>query len=286
MSAATADALAPELREIRGPSAFGGGTRRFFDLLWLSAMAELRRRYVGSVLGYLWTLLRPLLFFAILYVVFTKVFRFGDDVPNYAVFLILNLMLFEFFAEATSGATRSVLESENVVRKMQFPRIVIPLAVVLTAAMTLCLNLLAAFAVMLVLGVEAHATWLLLPLILLVLVGFTTGVALVLSSLFVGFRDIEHFWTVGLRALLYGLPILYPIEFVPEGALRWVVVANPLTPILEQTRLWVTDPGAPSVADAAGSTALAVAPLVLLVALPAIGLWFFNRQAPRIAEAL
>lgn len=285
MSGAAATA-APELREIRGPSAFGGGTRRFFDLLWLSALAELRRRYVGSVLGYLWTLLRPLLFFAILYVVFTQVFRFGDQVPNYAVFLILNLMLFEFFAEATSGATRSVLESENVVRKMQFPRIVIPLAVVLTAAMTLCLNLLAAFAVILALGVEPHATWLLLPAILVVLVAFTTGVALVLSSLFVGFRDVEHFWTVGLRALLYGLPILYPIEFVPEGAFRWIVIANPLTPVFEQTRLWITDPAAPTVVEAAGSTALGLLPLTLLVALPVLGLWFFSRQAPRIAEAL
>src|SRR4051794_8424848 len=161
MTSAAASTPPIELREIGGPGAFGGGTRRFFSLLWLNAVADLKLRYVGSALGYLWTLIRPLLFFAILYVVFTQVFRLGDSIPNYPEFLIVNIMLFEFFAEATTASVRSVVAHENVVRKMDFPRIVIPLATCLTSAITLCLDLLAAFVVMVILGVGPFATWLL-----------------------------------------------------------------------------------------------------------------------------
>lgn len=283
---AMAQATAPELREIRGPSAFGGGTRRFFDLLWLTSVAELKLRYVGSVLGYVWTLLRPLMFAGILYVVFTHVFRFGDSVPHYAAFLILNVMLFEFFAEASGFGVTSVVERETLVRKMQFPRIVIPLSVTLTSAFTLCLDLVAALVFLLVLGVEPALTWLLLPVLVLALVGFTSGVTLILSSLFVQFRDVRHLWAVLVRALLYALPVLYAIEQVPAGVLRWVVAINPLAPVFEQARVWIVDPAAPSAVEAAGSTELVALSLVLLVAIPLFGLWFFDRRAPRIAEAL
>jgi ABC-2 type transport system permease protein len=275
-----------ELRQIRGPSAFGGGARRFLDLLWLTALADLKLRYVRSVLGYLWTLLRPLLYFAIIYVVFTEVFRFGDQVDNYAVFLIINLILFEFFADATTASVRSVVDQENVVRKMQFPRIVIPLATVLTSTFTLLLNLLAVFVVIAILGTGPYTTWLLLPLILLGIVLFATGISLILSALYVHFRDLEHIWSVAVRALLYGLPVLYPIEIVRNDVLRFLVAANPLAPIFEQARVWLSDPGAPGAAEAAGSTLAVVLPLLLLVAVAAFGVWLFDRRAPRIAEAL
>jgi ABC-2 type transport system permease protein len=274
------------LRDIGGPSAFGGGLRRFLHLLWLNSLAELKLRYVGSVLGYLWSLIRPLMYFGIIYVAFTQVLRFGEEIPNYAVFLILNLLLFEFFADVTGSAVTSVVSHENLVRKMQFPRLVIPLSVVLTGAFTLCLNLVAAFAIVLAVGVEPRATWLLVPLLLLVLIAFTAGVALILSSLFVRFRDVQHIWAVLSRALLYALPILYPISFVPEGPLRWLVAANPMAPIFEQLQVWVTNPSAPGTIEAAGSTALVLVPLVLLVSIPLFGLWYFDRQAPRIAEEL
>ncbi len=275
-----------ELQQIRGPSAFGGGFRRFLDLLWLNAIYDLKLRYVGSVLGYLWTLIRPLLLFAILYVVFTEVFRFGDVVENYAVFLFVNLMLFEFFAEATTAAVRSVVDQENMVRKTQFPRIVIPLAVVLTSSITLVLDLAVAFVVMLVLGVDPLATWVLMPVIVAVLIYFTAGVSLILSSLYVHLRDLEHIWGVAVRALLYAIPVLYPISEVPEGPLRFVVIANPLTPLFEQTAVWITDPNLENAVEAAGSSIAVIIPLMLLAVIPVFGLWFFNRRAPRVAEAL
>jgi ABC-2 type transport system permease protein len=273
-------------REIGGPSAFGGDRRRFFELLWLSSVAEFKLRYVGSVMGYAWTLVRPLLLFGVLYVVFTQVLRFGDEVPHYASMLILNIMLYQFFADATTAAVKSVVGSENVVRKMQFPRIVTPFSVVLTAAFTLGTNLLAVFVFILISGVSPTWTWLLLPVLILALIALTTGIVLILATLYVWFRDVDHIWSVFARALFYASPILYPITFVPEGTLRTIAFANPLTPLFTLARSWVIDPTAPSLGEVAGADWVLAMPLVIAVGLVVVGLWYFNRAAPRVAEAL
>ena len=117
-----------DLREIEGPSALGGGTRHFFDLLWLTAKTQFKLGYHGTVLGFFWSLVRPLMLFAILLVVFTQVFRLGTAVPHYAALLLLNVMLFGLFQESTISAVQSVVTNEALVRKTKFPRLVIPLA--------------------------------------------------------------------------------------------------------------------------------------------------------------
>ena len=217
----------PPLRPIEGPSAFGTDIRRFSALLWLTALQDFRLMYRTSLLGYVWTLMRPLSFFAVLYVVFTQIIRFGDTVPNYAVLLLLNIMLFQFFADATGSAMGSVVRGETVVRKMHFPRLVIPLAVVLTAAMTSAMNLVVVFGFMLASGIEPTVTWLFLPAILAALVAFSAATAVLLSTVYVWLRDLEHIWHVVLRVLFYATPILYPLELVPES-FRWLVALNPL----------------------------------------------------------
>ncbi len=132
MSSVPAD---PPLREIHGPSAIGGGRRRFLELLWLISLNEFKRTYFGTVLGYFWSLVRPLLLFGVLLLVFTKVFRLGSGVPNYPVLLLLNIVLFTLVQEATSAAVTSIVGNEGIVRKTQFPRLVIPLSIVLTSAL-------------------------------------------------------------------------------------------------------------------------------------------------------
>src|SRR5438045_8597309 len=117
-----------ELREVQGPSALGGTSRRFKELLWLMAMTEFKRTYFGTVLGYFWSLLRPLMLFAVLLFVFTKIFRLGSTVDNYPVLLLFNIVLFQFFQESTTTAVGSVVAQEGIVRKTQFPRLVIPLS--------------------------------------------------------------------------------------------------------------------------------------------------------------
>jgi ABC-2 type transport system permease protein len=253
----------PPLRPIAGPSAFGGDRRRFLNLLWLTALQDFRLQYRASALGYFWTLGRPLLLFGVLYVVFTQILHFGNTIPHYAVLLLMNVMLFQFFADATGTAMGSVVRGEPVVRKMHFPRIVIPLAIVVTAALTSAMNLVVVLGFMLASGVGPLVTWLLLPAIVVPLVVVSTGISLLLAMAYVRMRDIEHVWTVALRALFYITPVLYPLERVPES-FRWLVALNPLTPILYQARVWLVQPDAPSLVQQVG-----VAPIVgsMLIAL-------------------
>ena len=278
-------AATPELRPVRGPSALGGGRRRFLDLLWLMSSTEFKRTYFGTVLGYVWSLVRPLLLFAVLLFVFTKIIRLGSDVPNYAVLLLLNIVLFTFFSEATSAAVGSVVGQEGVVRKTQFPRLVIPLAVVLTAFFNLCLNLLVVFAFILVWGVDPTWSWLLFPIGLGILFVFTTAVSMLLSVLYVRFRDVMIIWAVLAQTLLYATPVIYPIEIVPE-AYKDLLLLNPLAPIFEQIRVWVLDPAAPTATEIAGGWVGLLPALAIYIGTCILAVWIFNRDAPRIAEDL
>ena len=276
-----------ELQQVRGPSALGGGSRRFFDLLWLISLTEFKKTFYGTALGYLWSLVRPLLIFAVLLVVFTKILRFEGEVLHYPELLLFNVVVFGFFQEATGAAVGSVLAQEGIVRKTQFPRLVIPLSSVLVALFTLGLNMLPVFAFILISGIDPTWTWLLLPLVLLPLVVLTTALSMLLSALNVRFRDVSIIWTVLATALFYATPVLYPItiETLPH-ALKQILLINPLTPILSQARVWILEPSAPSAVAAAGGWADLIPAAAVFVAVCILGVWIFRREAPRIAELL
>jgi ABC-2 type transport system permease protein len=277
---------APVAQEIRGPSAYGGGWRRFANLTWLIAITDYRLTYFGSALGYLWSLMRPLLLFGVLYLVFSQFLKFGDEIAHYPDLLLLNVVLFMFFSEATGQSVRAVLNRETLVRKMHFPRMVIPLSVVVTSMLNLAGNLVAVFAFVLIDGVEPRWTWLLLPLLLIPLVMFTAGVSMILSSLYVTYRDVGPIWGVLTQLLFYATPVLYAIETVDPVGLRKWLLANPLAAILQQARAWLIDPAAPGAAEAIGGFPWWLLPLGVFVAVCVFGLWIFNREAPRIAERL
>lgn len=281
---AQAPAQALELREVRGPSATGGGRRRFFELLWLISATEFKKSFHGTAFGYVWSLVRPLMLFAVLLVVFTRIFRF--NVVNYPVLLLFNLVVFGLFQEGTGAAVSSVLAQEGIVRKTQFPRLVIPLASVMVALFTLGLNLLAVFAFILIYGVDPTWTWLLLPLIVLLVLVLTCAVSLLLSALNVRFRDVAIIWTVVATVLLYGSPIIYPITILEASFLKDVLLANPLTLIFEQARVWIIDPSAPSAVQVAGGWLNMLPAAAIYVAACILGVWVFKREAPKIAERL
>jgi len=174
---------------------------------------------------------------------------------------------------------------EGIVRKTQFPRLVIPLAVVLTAIFTLALNMIVVVVFMLGFGVAPMWTWLLFPLILLPLLVFICALAMLLSALNVRFRDVAIIWTVIATALNYATPIIYPLEKAPPS-LKHALVANPLTPIFQQAHIWMIEPHAESVATAAGGPLPLVVAGLVYVTVCVLGVWVFNREAPRIAEQL
>jgi len=268
------------LREVPGPSALGGGWRRSLDLLYLMAVTEFKRTYFGTVLGYLWSLCRPLMLFGVMLVVFTHLLRFST-VVHYPVLLLMNIVLFGFFQEATNAAVPSIVSNEGIVRKTQFPRLVIPLSVVLTSLFNLALNLTVVFAFVLGFGITPRWTWLLLPLLILILLVFSTAVAMILSSLYPRFRDVMIIWSVVSTTLFYASPVLYPLQKL-SGPTQTVVALNPLTPILELARRWLIDPAAP----VSGGTLRIAVPVFVYAAVVAAAVWIFRREAPRIAEAL
>ncbi len=274
-----------ELVEIRGPSALGGGRRRAPDQLYRMALAELPRTYRGTAHGDAWSLARPLMLFGVLLLVFTQAFDLGERVQQYPVLLLLNIVLFGFFQEATVLAVGSILASEPIVRRTQFPRLVIPLAVVLTGLFNLGANLVVVFVFILVAGIDPMWTWLLLPLIVVALTVLTTAVSTIVSALNPRFRDTGIIWTVAVTALFYATPVLYPLEIVP-GTIGRLLALSPLAPLFELARKWVIDPGAPGPAEAAGGAVWLLVPAAIFAAVCAVAVWIFNREAPRIAEEL
>jgi ABC-2 type transport system permease protein len=224
--------------------------------------------------------------FGVLYVVFTKIIRFAN-VPHYTVLLLFNIVLFGYFQEATGGGVGSVLAQEGIVRKTQFPRLVIPLSPAVLGLFTLGLNLIAVLFFLLVTGVDPMWTWLLFPFILIPLVMLTAGVSMLLSALNVRFRDVGIIWVVVAQALFYGSPIIYPInlEGLPH-TLRTILLINPLTPILEQARHWIVDPTAPGAVAAAGGWVHMLPAIAVFIVVIVLGIWVFVREAPKIAELL
>lgn len=279
----------PPLRQIKGPSALGGGSRRFFDLLWLMSVTEFKRVYFGTVLGYLWSLVRPLILFAVLLFVFTKVFRVGHELHNYPVMLLLGIVLYTFFQEATQNSVTSVVAQEGVVRKTQFPRLVIPFATVLTGAFNLCVNLIVVFVFILAWGVDPTWTWLLFPIALVVLLVFAATLGTALSVLYVRFRDVAIIWAVLAQVLLYATPILYPLgeKGINNPSIERLLMVNPLGVIFEQVRVWIlAEPEAPTAAQAAGGALHLIPAFAIFVGACGFAAWIFNRDAPRIAEEL
>jgi ABC-2 type transport system permease protein len=282
-------AATPGLREVRGPSALGGGRQRFFDLLWLMSVTEFKRVYFGTVLGYLWSLIRPLLLFGVLLFVFTQILRAGSkEVEHYPVMLLLGIVLFTFFQESTTNAVSSVVAQEGVVRKTQFPRLVIPLATVLTSAFNLGLNLVIVLVFVFAFGVDPTWTWLLFPVALLFLSVFTAAISTALSVLYVRFRDVAIIWVVVAQVLLYMTPILYPVTIFKDSPTKeHLLMINPLAVIFEQVRVWIlAEPQAPTAVEAAGGVLNLLPATAIFVGICAFAVWIFNREAPRIAEDL
>lgn len=271
---------------MRGPSALTRDWRRTLHLTWTLGYLEFRLKFFGSVLGYLWQIGRPLMLFGVYYVVFTQFVRLSEDVKYYPPLLLAGIMLYQFFSEATAGAVPSVLNRENLVRKIHFPRIVIPLSIVVTAALNLAVNTIAVGVFMAAAGVPVRWSWLVMIPVLLFLLVFVTGLAMLLSALFVKYRDIAPIWDVLTTAVFYATPILYPIERVELAWAREAIMYNPLAIVVEQMRHSVFDPSAPSAAEAIGGWPQLCVPIFMTFVLFAVGFWVFNRSAPGVAENL
>jgi ABC-2 type transport system permease protein len=286
-------------KPIRGPRALTDDWSRFWHLTFNIARNEFKLKFFGSALGYVWQVMKPLLLFGVLYVFFVLIFKVdkahGAAGKFYGAQLLGSIVLFTFFSESTTGAVRSVVERENMVRKIQFPRLVIPLSVVLLAMFNLGLNLIVVMIFALIAGVRPMLSWLELPLIVTMLIVFATGMAMLLSALFVRFRDIQPIWDVLAQILFYSSPVIIPVEVVREKLaygdsfhkdLYHLYTLNPLVAVFQQFRHAMINHATLSAGQALGSWAALLEPMAIVATISVLGFWVFNSAAPHIAEDL
>lgn len=277
-----------------GPSALGGDARRFWELTTTLARSEFKLRYFGSFLGYLWSLMRPLLFFGVLYLFFTQIIHAGAGTPHYGVYLLTNIVLWNYFGETTSNAVACLVTREPLLRKIRFPRMVIPLSVSLTAMFNLGMNMIAVFVFAAANGVYPRTSWLELIPIMLAFIVLATGIGMLLSAAYVRFRDVAPIWEVLVQAWFYSSPIMYVASKFSEPSavhrfghsLAHIAMANPAALLFTQAgHAFIGGAAFPSAVRAGGLTSALIAGGII-VAMFAIGWWFFTREAPRVAENL
>lgn len=213
-------------------------TRRNRILLRELVVTDFKLRYQGSVLGYLWSLLKPLLLFAIMYVVFIHFLRFGEGRDHFAVSLLLGIVLWTFFTEATGQGMQAIVSRGDLIRKINFPKYIIVISGTISALINLIFNLVVVFVFMLVDGVDFKWSALLFPLNILELYVFSLAVAFFLATAFVKYRDISHIWEVLLQGVFYATPILYPLQMVIEFSVvaAKFLMMSPIAVILQDAR--------------------------------------------------
>lgn len=281
--------LGPRLEHrVAGPRAMQGSARDFIVLVWVLAYLEFKLKFFGSVLGYAWQLMRPLLMFSVLYLVFTEVIPLGDGVAYYPVCLLSAIVVFSFFSESTIGSLGSVVAREGLIRKISFPIVAAPIATVTSVFLTVVLNYLVVIGFALASGVGPTWRWIEVPPLLLGVYLIAASVGVGLSALYVRFRDVQPIWEVAAQILFYASPVIYTIEYVQQRSdfLAKVMMCNPVTTIIQQLRHAMIDPTAPSASTVLGGWEYLLIPIGITIGLAALGFLVMRRLAPRLAEEL
>jgi ABC-2 type transport system permease protein len=278
------------MREVKGPTALGDDPQRLFRLAWTLATTDFKLKFFGSFLGYLWQLMNPLLLFGVLFVVFSFALNLDEGVRYYPVALLLGIVLFSFLNEATSQAVRSLMTRETLVRKIDFPRLAVPMASVLAATFNLLLNLVPVIVFLLFSGATPTWSWLLFALTIVALVLFAFGMSMILSVGFVRFRDIEPIWTVILQIMFYASGVFFTVDAIAgqkHGPLLVdIFFCNPFAAILAAARHTLVDGSWTSPTQALSSDWLLAIPIGLVVASLVGGFLLFRALAPKVAEDL
>lgn len=255
---------------------------------------DFKLRYQGSVLGYIWSLLKPLALFVILFIVFTKFIKLGEGIQNYAIYLLLGIVLWTYFVEVTSGSVGAIVEKGDLIRKLNFPKYVIVLASSFSALINLLINLVVVFVFMLIKGVEVHPIIVLLPLIVLQLFVFSLAMAFFLSAAFVRFRDVSHIWEVILQGLFYATPIIYPLSVISgftilgtnlsSETIQKILLLNPMGQIIQDARYVTIVQTEPTIGSLFGNQWARLIPIAFTVVLTIFAAAYFRKRSKYFAE--
>lgn len=255
---------------------------RYFDLIREIGITDFKAKYNNSVLGYFWSLGKPLLLFLILYIVFYKFLKFGGGIPNFPVYLLVGIVFWSFFAETTSTAMHSVVSKGGLIRKVYFPREIIVISASLTSLLTFLLNIVVVFGFIFVLQIPLHANSILLLPLVIELYIFSLGVSFVLSAMFVKYRDVGHIWEVALQGLFYATPVIYVLSAIPPQFQGWLML-SPVAQIIQDAR-YVLVSEKTVVAYQVLPNGLWLIPYLIVVSLFTIGIIYFRSAAASFAE--
>lgn len=266
-------------RSLRAPAALAYQLR----VLRVIAGTEFKLKYADSALGYVWSLLKPLALFSVLYVVFARFFKLGG-IEHYPVYLLVGIVLWTFFADATTVAMPSVVAQGSLLRKLAFPRLIIPVSATMTAAITLLINLLAIVGFVAWSRIVPAFSWLLILPLLLELYVFALGVSLLLATLYVRFRDIGQIWELVMQLLFWSSAIIFPIGFLPPW-FRPLAFLNPFVQVMQDVRAIVLGTSRYGTApDYLGGSAGRLIPIGIVLALLVAGVLLFRREERWFAE--
>lgn len=249
---------------------------------------DFKLRYQGSVLGYLWALLRPLMMFAILYVVFAKLLRIGNDIPHYPVYLLTGTTLWSFFTECTNQGIQAMILRGDLIRKISFPKYIVVVSSTLTAVINLLINLTVVVVFAFINGVTPSLSWLMVPVLVLELYCFALGIALLLGAINVKFRDIMSIWEVFMQALFYGVPVIYPITMVSSASplAAKIIMLNPIAQVIQDARFSLITKESVTIWNIDGGNLLGLIPIALTVIFLFAGALYFRNKSRFFAEEI
>lgn len=246
---------------------------------------DFKLRYQGSVLGYFWSLLKPLALFTILYIVFVKFLKFGDTIPHFAVYLLLGIVLWSFFTEVTTSGLNSIVGRGELLRKLNFPKYVIVLSTAFSAFINLAINMAVVLIFMVFDGVDFRWSILWMPLLIVELFALAISLAFLLSALYVRFRDISHIWEVVLQGLFYATPIIYPLDLIAEKYAK-ILLLNPLAQIMQDARYVMITDKSISLSSLSSFRFVYIIPAITVILLSITSVLYFKKRSKYFAEEI
>jgi ABC-2 type transport system permease protein len=255
-------------------------------LLRQLVVTDFKLRYQNSALGYAWSLVRPLVLFAILLTVFGFILKIGSTIPHYPIYLLIGIVLWNFFAEATNSGLQSIVGRGDLIRKLNFPRYIIVVAGSVSAFINLLISLVVVFAFLVFSGVPLHPIALLFPFLVIELYLIALALAFFLAAWYVKYRDITYMWELFMQAAFYGTPIIYPMAVVVKKSpiIAKIILLNPMAQIIQDSRYVLVSSQTVVMSNLTHDWILILAPVILVCVAIAVATYYFRKSSKDFAE--
>lgn len=245
---------------------------------------DFKLRYQGSFLGYMWSLLKPLMMFVILYIVFVFILKMDKGVPHFPIYLLLGIVLWNFFTEMTVQSLGSIVGRGDLIRKVKIPRWMVPISTSISALINLGLSMVVVIIFMIVNGVSVSMTSPMIVVDIVLLYVLALGCSLFLAAAYVKFRDLSYIWEVVLQAGFYATPIIYSLSLVPNNTLREILLLNPIAFVIQDARYNVISHEITTAWSVSNNHFIVIIPLCMIIMSAIGGVLYFKRESKSFAE--